>query len=148
MNTKDIIKSGTYFPAVFNDFFKPWNEWFDNGSGLTGNLLNVPAVNISEVDDTYKVSLAVPGLKKEDFKINIEGNILNISTEKREEKEEKGEKFTRKEYNYSAFSRSFTLPDGVVTDKIEATYKDGELQLLLPKKEVSKKVETKKIAIK
>jgi HSP20 family protein len=71
------------------------------------------------------VSLAAPGMKKEDFKIDVDGNMLTISSEKEETKEEKEKKFTRKEYNYSSFSRSFTLPDEVNKEKIDAKYEDG-----------------------
>ncbi|MBK9149633.1 MAG: Hsp20/alpha crystallin family protein [Saprospiraceae bacterium] len=141
--SKNVVRTNPLFPSVFNDFFKPWNEWFDGG-----NVWNVPAVNISESKDAYKVSLAVPGMKKEDFKIDLDGNMLTISSEKKEEKEEKDEKFTRKEYSFSSFSRSFTVPDDIEADKIAASYKDGVLELKLPKKEPAKKAEAKKIEIK
>jgi HSP20 family protein len=145
--SKQLIKGGQVFPSVFNDFFKPWNEWFDN-KDFGMNLLSVPAVNISENKSAYKVSLGVPGMKKDDFKVDMDGSLLTISCEKKEEKEEKDEKFTRKEYNYSSFSRSFTIPEDILPDKIEASYNDGVLELKLPKKEPVKKAEPKKIAIK
>src|SRR5690242_7176127 len=103
-------------------------------------MITVPAVNIVEKKDHYNVNVAAPGLKKSDFKINIEANVLNINAETKETKEEKDdERFTRKEYNYSSFSRSFTLPDEVNKEKIEASYQDGMLKLILPKKEEAKK---------
>jgi len=71
-------------PAVFDDFFKPWNEWFDLGSGVFNRTLTVPAVNIMETKDDFKLSFAVPGMKKDDFHIGIEGNMLTISSEKEE----------------------------------------------------------------
>jgi HSP20 family protein len=109
----------------------------------------VPAVNIIERKEDYLVSLAAPGLKKEDFKIDLEGNMLSISSEKEEENEEKDEKYTRKEYSYSSFERSFTLPDEVNKDKIDAQYKDGVLELVLPKKEEAKKMAiSKQITVK
>lgn len=136
------------FPAVFDDFFRPWNEWFE-GNQLWPRFSNMPAVNIIEEDDAFKVSLAVPGMKKEDFEIDIDGNMLTISCEKEEKKEEKEKKFTRKEYNYSSFSRSFTLPEGVNKEKIEAKYENGILILGLPKKdEVKKLAASKHIAVK
>ena len=138
MSTKSLVKGNEMFPTVFEDFFKPWNEWFDNG-GLWGRIMKVPSVNVTEGKDSYTVSLAAPGMKKNDFKIDIEGNMLAISCEKEESKEEKEKKYTRKEYSYSSFSRSFTLPDNVTKDKIEATYEDGVLNLKLPKTEESKK---------
>jgi HSP20 family protein len=148
MSNKLLSKSGESMPSVFDDFFKPWNEWFGN-SGLLGRAMTVPAVNITDNKDDYKLSLAVPGLKKSDFKIDIEGNILTIRSEKEESKEEKEERFTRKEYSFSSFSRSFTLPDDVRQDKIEASYEDGVLKVMLPKKEEAKKMAlSKNIAVK
>ncbi|HEU5366741.1 MAG TPA: Hsp20/alpha crystallin family protein, partial [Hanamia sp.] len=95
------------------------------------------------------VSLAAPGLKKEDFKINLEGNMLTISSEKEEKNEEKDEKYTRQEYSYSSFERSFTLPDEVNQDKIDAHYQDGVLNLVLPKKEEAKRMAiSKQITVK
>lgn len=125
-------------PAVFDEFFKPWNEWFEGG--VFGRTMNMPAVNITEQKDDYLVALAAPGLKKEDFKIDIEGNMLVISCEKEEKKEEKDVKFTRKEYNFTSFERSFTLPDEVNKEKIEARYEEGVLKLFLPKKDEVKKM--------
>ncbi len=147
MGTQALSKGTTKVPSVFDDFFKPWNEWFDNG-GLLARTMNVPAVNITENENEYKVSLAAPGLKKDDFKIDVNGNMLTISSEKEENKEEKDKKFTRKEYNYSSFSRSFTLPDEINKEKIEARYEDGVLNIALPKKEETKKQSPKQIAVK
>jgi HSP20 family protein len=132
--------------SSFNDFFKPWNGWLDDG--VWEKSLKVPAVNISEHDNDYTVSVAAPGLKKEDFKIEVEGNMLTISAQKEERKEEKEEKYSRKEYNYSSFSRSFTLPDEVKQDKIEASYENGVLKLVLPKNAVSKQSSVKTIQVK
>jgi len=147
MATNALTKAPENVPTLFNDFFKPWNEWFDKGS-FFGRSLSVPAVNITENKDNYEVSLAVPGLKKDDFKIDVDGNMLTISSEKEETKEEKEKTFTRKEYNYSSFSRSFTLPEEVNKEKIEAKYEDGVLKLTLPRKEEAKKTTAKKIAVK
>ena len=79
--------------------------------------MNIPAVNITEQKGEYLVSLAAPGLKKDDFKIAIDGNILTISSEKEVSNEEKEARFTKKEYSYSSFSRSFTLPEETNTEK-------------------------------
>ena len=147
MGTRALAKLSESMPSVFDDFFKPWNEWFDN-SGLPGRAMNVPAVNITEQKDAYLVSLAVPGLKKEDFKIGVDGNMLTISSEKEENKEEKDKRFTRKEYNYSSFSRSFTLPEEINQEKIEAKYEDGVLKISLPRREAAKKPSVKQIAVK
>ena len=102
MSTKTLAKLSERMPSVFDDYFKPWNEWFDN-SGLLGRTMNVPSVNITEHKNEYQVSLAAPGLKKDDFKIDVDGNMLTISSEKEESKEEKDKRFTRKEYSYSSF---------------------------------------------
>ncbi len=147
METQTLAKPVEGIPSLFNDFFKPWNEWFDFG-GFPGRVLNVPAVNIAEQKDNYLVSLAVPGMKKEDFKIDVEGNMLTISSEKEEAKEEKEKKFTRKEYSYTSFSRSFTLPEEINKEKIEASYQDGVLKIALPRKEETKKPSPKQIAVK
>ncbi len=148
MNTKTLAKRTERVPFFFEDFFnRPLLDLFDGG--LTSRLLNVPAVNITERKDDYLVSLAVPGLKKEDFKIDVEGNLLTISSEKEEQKEEEDERYTRKEYNYSSFERSFTLPDEVNQDKIDARYQGGVLKLSLPKKEEAKRMAiSKQIAVK
>ncbi len=146
MGTLAVSKKNGGMPTVFDDFFRPFGEWFDNG-GLLNKSMSMPAVNVTEHKDAYKVSLAVPGLKKDDFKIDVEGNMLTISSEKEENKEEKEKTYTRKEYNYSCFSRSFTLPDEIEKDKIDAKYEDGILNISLPRKE-TKLTTAKKIAVK
>ena len=147
MSTKSLVRNGSYLPTVFEDFFKPWNEWFDSGSNLIQRMLTVPAVNITESKDEYSLSIAVPGMKKEDFHISVDGSMLTISSEKEMSKEEKEEKYTRKEYNYSSFSRSFSLPEEVIKDNIQASYHDGVLKLALPKKEEAKKLASKNIPV-
>jgi HSP20 family protein len=147
METKALTKNGGRTLSFFDDFFKPWSEWFDK-EGAWGGVMSVPAVNISETKESYQVSLAVPGMKKEDFKIDIDGNMLTISSEKEETKEEKEKKFTRKEYSYSSFSRSFTLPDEVDKEKIEAKYDEGVLKIALPRRVEAKKDTSKQIAVK
>jgi len=148
MSTRALIRSGETLPFLFDDFFRPWNDWFDT-SGIMGRTLNVPAVNIAESKDDFNLSLAIPGMKKNDFKIDVNGNMLTISCEKEEKKEEKEEMYSRKEYNYSSFSRSFTLPEDVNKEKIDAHYENGVLKLSLPKKEGAKKLNiSKHIAVK
>lgn len=142
MSTKTLAKLSPKMPSVFDDYFKPWNEWFENG--LNGRTLNIPAVNITEKKDEFMLSLAVPGLKKSDFNIDVNGNMLTISSEKEENKEEKDARFTRKEYNYTSFERCFTIPDEVSKEKIEARYENGILHVALPKKEDAKKMELSK----
>jgi HSP20 family protein len=153
MATKDLIRKGETLPSIFNDFFRPWGSLFNdtfNGGSLFNHLnpLNVPAVNIAEKKDQFDVSLAAPGMKKEDFNIDVEGNLLTISAEKKEEKELTDERYTRKEFSYSSFSRSFTLPEGINKEKIDASYENGLLKVTLPKTEDAKKAASKHIAVK
>lgn len=147
MSTRAITKAASA-PSLFDDFFKPWNEWFDDRRFLN-RVNNVPSVNITENNNSYNVALAAPGLKKDDFKIDVDGNMLTISSEKEEKKEEKDDKYTRKEYSYSSFSRSFSLPEDVKEEAIEASYENGVLNLRLPRKENGKKTAaSKRIAVK
>jgi HSP20 family protein len=139
MPTKELVKPIS-MPSIFEDFFKPWNEFFDvPGSRIFNRVMNVPGVNIMEFKEDYRIELAVPGLKKDDFKIEVEGNLLTISAEKEIQFEEKFEQFTRQEFNYTNFSRTFTLPEYVVNENIQAKYEDGVLRIVLPKKEEFKK---------
>ena len=147
MGTQAMTKSTERLPVFFDDFFKPWNEWFDNG-GIWGRTMNVPAVNITENKDEYLVSLAVPGMKKDDFRIDLDGNMLTISSEKEESKEEKDKKFTRMEYNFTSFTRSFTLPEEINREKIDAKYEEGVLKISLPFRDGAKKPAAKHIAVK
>ena len=147
MLTPQLTKS-VFSPSLFNDFFSPWNEGFDD-TRLLSRMTKMPAVNIIEKGNHYNISLAVPGLKKDDFKIGVSCNMLTISSEKEEKKEEKEEKFTRKEYSYTSFSRSFTLPEDVKQDAIDARYEDGVLNISLPRREDAKKVTaSKRITVK
>jgi len=138
-------------PSLFNDIFRPWESLFDlNGGSLINNLrtVSIPAANIVENKDNYEISLGVPGMKKDDFNIDVEGNVLTISAEKEEKKEEKDERYSRREFNFMSFSRSFTLPEGVNKDKIDASYENGLLRLSLPKTDEAKKLAAKHITVK
>lgn len=132
MVTREIIRPPGF--PVFEEFFKPWKDWFEKSSSF-GKMTTVPPVNIIENEDRYVLSLAVPGMKKEDFKIALQGLMLTISTEQEEEKEETDERFTRREYNFYSFSRSFTLPEDVKPEYIEAKYEDGLLKIVIPREE-------------
>jgi HSP20 family protein len=145
MSVKSLMKKDDFLPSILDDFFKPWNSWSESDFE---KRFSAPSVNITENKDDYKINVAAPGLTKNDFKINVDGNLLTISAEKEEKKDEKEKNFTRREYNYSSFSRTFTLPDGVNADKIDAIYENGELKLSLPKKDEVKKIMTKSIVVK
>jgi HSP20 family protein len=145
-----IIKwsNNSLFPAldnVWDDFFK--NDFISRGLDLG---TSIPAVNLTEDEKNYLIDMAVPGFDKKDLKINLDGDFLTISSEKKEEKEEKnGKKVTKKEFGYSYFSRGFRLPDNVKKEKLDAEYKDGILKISLPKAEPSSpNKEIKQIAIK
>lgn len=145
MNNGNLpVKRVENFPTLFDDFFKPWREWFDMG---WDKVSTIPSVNVTEADKEYKISVAAPGLQKDDFKIEVDGNLITIRAEKSTISEEKEEKFTRNEYNYTSFSRTFTLPDNVMTDNIAARYENGELKLMLPKMVDQKTTKHKKVEI-
>ena len=127
-----------------NDFFRNnfFGDMLDNESGFS-----TPAVNIVEGAENYTIEVAAPGLTKNDFKINLDHNVLTISSSKENKKEEKEGKYTRQEFSYASFSRSFTLPESIETDKISANYKDGILYVSVPKKEEAKVKPAREIAI-
>jgi HSP20 family protein len=143
-NGKSLIRSAMLRPSVFEDMLRPMNEWLDERWPFSSHL---PAVNVKETDKAYEINLAAPGLEKTDFKIDLNGNMITISAEKEKTEEEKEDGFTRKEYNFNSFSRSFTLPEDTMADKIDATYVNGELRLSLPKKEGAKKSFQHKISV-
>jgi HSP20 family protein len=129
------------FPAVLSNFLNDFERV------APAHQQSFPAVNVIEIEDAFKIELAAPGLKKEDFKVNVHENTLTISTEKKEEKTENVGKYTRKEFNFSTFKRSFALPKNVDGEKIVAIYNDGVLGLELPKKEQEKPQEPRLIEI-
>ncbi|MBS7565020.1 Hsp20/alpha crystallin family protein [Mucilaginibacter sp. Bleaf8] len=121
----------------FTDIF----ESFFNDSFMADRLITrVPAVNISETPEEYHVELAAPGLNKQDFKISTERNMLTVAVEQRSENAESSKKYNKREFSYSSFVRSFTLPESADDSRIEATYTDGVLQLSIPKKEEAKSI--------
>lgn len=123
-----------FLPSVFEEFFKP--DWM-GGTNLMGNanMLSVPPVNIRETDTTYEVELSAPGKSKEDFNIDLDQNVLTISSEFKNENQTEDRKYTRREFSFSSFRRSFTLPETVNDDNITARYENGILMLTMPKKE-------------
>jgi HSP20 family protein len=109
--------------------------------------IRVPSVNITENDKDFKIELAAPGLERKDFKVEVENGMLCISSEKEEESKEEKKNYTRKEYSYKGFSRSFTLPDNCMPEKILAKYDNGVLNITLPKKEVTVSKPAKEIKV-
>lgn len=123
-------------PLLFDDFFNrdAFNWKNDNFSDTNSTI---PAVNLKETPDNYEVEVAAPGLTKQDFKVELNGNTLSIRSEKNEQKETtEAEKYFRREFSYQSFQRTFELQKDVVDiDNIEAKYENGLLKLLIPKKE-------------
>lgn len=123
-----IRKQPPFFASLIDDFINTdWNLKVPTFSGT------LPAVNIKELDSQFEIELAVPGMKKDDFEIEVEDGVLSISSTQEEEQVNEKGKFTRREFSYSSFRRSFTLPDSVNPTKIDASYKEGVLLVLLPK---------------
>ena len=122
----------------FTNFFDNFEK---NHQGLTNESKgDVPSVNIIENDKDFVIEFAAPGVKKNDFNINLENQVLTVSREAKDEKEDTKENYTRREFVYSSFSRSFTLPKSVKFDKIAADYNQGILKITLPKKEEEAKL--------
>ncbi|HWZ14498.1 MAG TPA: Hsp20/alpha crystallin family protein [Mucilaginibacter sp.] len=131
-----------------NPFFNDVFESILNDSFLSDKLATrVPAVNIAETENEFHVELAVPGLKKDDFKISLDKSVLSVSVEKKAENVEEGKRYSKREYSYNSFVRSFTLPETVDYGKIDAEYTDGILKLNIAKKEEAK-FQSREIAIK
>jgi HSP20 family protein len=140
-----VLRKRNDLPSLFNGFFDGdvfpgffWDIEKRNGT---------PAVNIVETMDDYRIEVAAPGLDKSDFKIDLENNVLTISAEKEDKQEEKNERFMRREFNYSSFSRSFTVPDTMNGEKISAQHKDGVLNVIIPKKEEAREKPARAIQI-
>lgn len=131
------------FKSFFDDFMnRDWNEGFE----LKGTQ---PRVNILDKADQFEIHFAAPGLNKSDFNISVDNDILKVSYEKEMEKKGEGNNdgYTLREFSYEKFERSFNLPDAVNREKIDASYKDGVLNIIVPKKEEAKVQPVKEIKI-
>jgi HSP20 family protein len=135
-----LMKRNELFPTwskFFNEFVD--KDIFDYSNRHFSNTnTTLPAVNIKEDDGGYMVEMAVPGMEKADFRINLENNMLCISSEKKSESEKKEDNYSRREFSYQSFSRSFSLPDSADESKIDAKYQNGILIINIPKKEEAK----------
>jgi HSP20 family protein len=139
------LKNTTNWPSFVDEFFNTdfWPSFLD-----VNTRYSVPAVNILEEDNEYRIEVIAPGIDKKDVKINLEDDVLTISSERKEENEEKDKHYMRREFNYTAFSRSFVVPEEVNAEKISAEHKNGILTLHLPKKEeVVKKTQKREIKV-
>ena len=135
-------------PSLFNRFFDgDLMDW--SNTNFAGTNSTLPAVNVLDNDDEYRIEVAAPGMKKENFNINYENGRLTISSELKEEKKEgKKDNFTRREYLYQSFQRSFTVPEErVKSEKIQASYMDGILTITLPKRDEMKPKPAREIKI-
>lgn len=126
------------FPSLLDDIFgRELFNWENNNFSATSTTL--PSVNIKESDDKFEVELAAPGMDKNDFKVTLNDSLLTISSSKKDEKETVEDNFTRREFSYQSFQRSFKLPNNVVDEEnIKANYDNGLLHLVIPKKEEAK----------
>ena len=139
MSTRSLAKSTGMIPALFDDFF--YRDLFNwENTNYSDTNTTIPAVNIKETAENYEVEVAAPGMAKEDFKVELNGNDLTISSERTHQNEKtEGERYSRREFSYQSFQRTFTLQKDVVDiDKIEAKYENGLLHLIIPKKEEAK----------
>jgi HSP20 family protein len=145
-----LIKRENYLPSwsgFFNDFLnRDWYDWSNQNFSVTNTT--IPSVNIKETENEFLVEMAAPGMAKDDFKVDLNNNLLTISSEKQtENNSDDGTNLTRREFSYQSFSRSFSLPAIVETDKITARYENGILKVTIPKKEEAKPKPLKQIKV-
>lgn len=141
-----LVRRNGFLPSTsfFDDFLTKdlfdWSAWTQEGS-------SVPRVNIVETNDDFRVEMAAPGMNKNDFQVELDNDMLTIQSEVSTNEESNDQNYTRREFSYQSFKRSFYLPNTVEADKIAATYKDGILNLMIPKKEEAKRKPVKTITI-
>jgi HSP20 family protein len=143
-----LVKFSNQGPSLFDRFLD--NDMFDwSNRNFSNTNTTLPAVNIKEDNDGYEVEMSVPGFDKNDFNIEVNNSLLTISSDKKIEKEtNEGQQFTRREFSYQSFSRSFTLPETADGENVSATYENGLLKISIPKKEEAKPKPVKQIEIK
>jgi len=143
-----LVRFSNQVPSVFDRFFE--GDLFDwSNRNFSNTNTTLPSVNIKENSDEFKVEVAAPGFNKEDFKLELNHDVLTISSEKQIENETKeDEHFSKREFSYQSFTRSFTLPHTVDNDRIDAKYDNGILHVNIPKKEESKPKPSRMIEIK
>ena len=125
-----LIKRSPLETSFLSDFFD--DDWFANSARL--GRTHMPAINIKDLEKSYEVELAVPGFSKNDFNISLDDNMLTISAERKQEQEKKESNYTRREFGYESFSRSFNLPAGISEKDVGARYEDGVLRISIAKK--------------
>ncbi len=136
-----------------NNNYPVFQNWLEDFIGTVDNSINsrmrsnVPAVNIAETDNSFEIAFAAPGLSKSDFSIHLEKDVLTVKSIKENNQNDSNTNYTRKEFNFSTFQRSFTLPDAVDIDNIKAEYQNGILNIEIPKKEEAKAKSAREIEI-
>ena len=146
-----VRQNATLFPSLpslIEDFFN--RDWADSTLANGNYSATLPAVNVTETNDNYLIEVAAPGMKRDEFKVELDNNVLTISSQREEKHEEQDEarNYTRREFNYQSFQRSFTLPENQVEgEKISARYVDGILQITVPKRDEVKVKPVKQITI-
>lgn len=145
-NSQRAVDRGILFPSVFSDMFNNlFKEELSHADLSEADW--VPDTNISETTESFKLDVATPGTSKKDVKVLIDNNVLTISGERKQETEEKNSRFTKQEFSYGAFKRSFSLPESIDVEKINANFENGILTLTLPKKELVKQKQAQEIKI-
>jgi len=146
------VRTNGGLPSVLSDFFGGSlfdKDFFDVANDLFPSRLgiNVPTANITETSKEYKVELAAPGLDRKDFKVEVRNHTMTITAEKEEEKKENDAGYSRREYSFNSFSRSFTLPENIRDGDIDAKYENGVLRIVIPKQKESPLKPTHKIEV-
>ena len=139
-----MLRNSRFLPGFNDEFFGKdfMADIFDSSVNKS-----IPEVNVLENSDSFKIEVAAPGLDKKDFKIDLNNNVLTISSEREAKSEDEKENYIRREFSYSSFQRSFSLPDSVDQDKIKANHKDGILKVEIPKRDQAKEKPKKEIKI-
>ena len=138
-----LLVKKSFVPSYFNGLLN--DNWLSDFG--FDNSKYTPAVNVIENDDDFRIEVAAPGLSKDDFHINVENKVLTISSEKENKVDESEGKYVRKEFSYTKFTRSFSLPDSVAQEKIKANYSEGILSIDIPKREEAKVKPAREIKI-
>jgi HSP20 family protein len=131
-----VKRKHTDLPSIFDELFQ--TDWFGGIANQVASTTNIPATNIKETADNFILEVAAPGKTKEDFILALDHDVLTISTEDKKEEVETKENYTRKEFSFESFKRSFKLPQTVNREEINATYTNGILSVALPKREEDK----------
>lgn len=136
-----------------NNNYPLFQNWLEDFIGTVDNGISnrfrttVPAVNIAETENSYEISFAAPGLQKNDFSIHLENDVLTVKSEKENNQNDSNTNYTRKEFSFSSFQRSFTLPEAADGENIKAEYQNGILNIEIPKKEEAKAKPAREIVI-